>query len=173
MAKNSGSTRAKNSRTASESRTYANTDFSTMTVDELKGQVSMLQAMAKVDATSAMKNETMKNLLAANAELQKRTNASSTSKWDADYIRSKAKEIRHFKLPKPDDQETINIKGEDFRVTHDTASGGRHILDIIRISDGRSFGRNVYTNSGHYGYITTPTKGEVAKRIRYELSRFL
>ena len=76
MAKGSGSTRAINSRTAVASRTTsiksANTDFSKMTVSELKGQVSMLQAMSKVNSTPAMQNEIMKNLLAANGELQKR-----------------------------------------------------------------------------------------------------
>lgn len=131
MAKNSGSTRAKNSKTASESRTYAN------------------------------------------AELQKRANASSTSKWDAAYISSKAKEIKSFKLPKPDDFETINIKGKDYRVIHDKESGGRHIITIIRSSDGQSMGRDVYTNRGSYGYATTRTKGEVSKSIRNELLDFL
>ena len=127
MTRNSGSTRAKNSRTASESRT------------------------TKTTATSA----------------------AQTSKWDANYINSKAKEINSFKLPRQNDFEYINIKGENYRVRHQKTYDGRHIIDIIRRSNGSSMGRDVYTNSGSYGYAITRTKGEVAKGIRNELLNIL
>lgn len=56
---------------------------------------------------------------------------------------------------------------------HEKTYDGRHIVDIIRRSDGYSIGRDAYTNSGSYGYATTRTKGEVAKNIRKELLNIL
>lgn len=101
------------------------------------------------------------------------SSASASTKYNAEYISAKTKEIESFKLPKQNDFEYININGENYRVKHEKTRDGRHIVDIIRTSDGYSLGRDVFTNSGSYGMATTRTKSQVQKAIREELLRLL
>lgn len=99
--------------------------------------------------------------------------ANNNSKGNAEYISTKTKEIEGFKLPGQNDFKYININGENYRVRHNKTRDGRHIVDIIRTSDGYSLGRDVFTNSGSYGMATTRTKSQVQKAIREELLRLL
>lgn len=101
------------------------------------------------------------------------SSANNNSKGNAEYISTKTKEIEGFKLPGQNDFKYININGENYRVKHEKTRDGRHIVDIIRTSDGYSLGRDVFTNSGSYGMATTRTKSQVQKAIREELLRLL
>lgn len=101
------------------------------------------------------------------------SSASASTKYNAEYISAKTKEINSFKLPKQNDSERISINGEDYRVSHAKTGDGRHIVDIIRTSDGYSLGREVFTKSSSYGMATTRTKSQVQKAIRKELLRLL
>lgn len=113
--------------------------------------------------------------VSANNASASRTNSSANnnSKGNAEYISTKTKEIEGFKLPGQNDFKYININGENYRVKHEKTRDGRHIVDIIRTSDGYSLGRDVFTNSGSYGMVTTRTKSQVQKAIREELLRLL
>lgn len=104
-----------------------------------------------------------------------RTNnsASASTKYNAEYISAKTKEINSFKLPKQNDSEYIRIKDVEYRISHQSTYDKRHIVDIVRTSDGYSLGRDVFTNSGSYGMATTRTKSQVQKAIRKELLRLL
>ena len=94
-------------------------------------------------------------------------------KYNAEYISAKTKEINSFKLPKQNDSEYIRIKDVEYRISHQSTYDKRHIVDIIRTSDGYSLGRDVFTNSGSYGMATTRTKSQVQNAIREELLRLL
>lgn len=106
---------------------------------------------------------------ANNASASRTSNKAS----NAEYISTKTKEINSFKLPKQNDSERISINGEDYRVSHAKTGDGRHIIDIIRTSDGYSLGREVFTKSSSYGMATTKTKSQVQKAIQKELLRLL
>lgn len=110
---------------------------------------------------------------ANNASASRTSGTNNSSKGNAEYISTKTKEIEGFKLPRQNDFEYININGENYRVRHEKTMDGRHIVDIIRTSDGYSLGRDVFTNSGSYGMATTRTKSQVQKAIREELLRLL
>lgn len=99
--------------------------------------------------------------------------ASTSTKYNAEYISAKTKEINSFKLPKQNDSEYIRIKDVEYRISHQSTYDKRHIVDIVRTSDGYSLGRDVFTNSGSYGMATTRTKSQVQKAIREELLRLL
>lgn len=101
------------------------------------------------------------------------SSASASTKYNAEYISAKTKEINSFKLPKQNDSEYIRIKDVEYRISHQSTYDKRHIVDIVRISDGYSLGREVFTNSGSYGMATTRTKSQVQKAIRKELLRLL
>ena len=115
-----------------------------------------------------------KTISANNASVS-RTNssASASTKSNAAYISAKTKEINDFKLPGQNDFKYININGENYRIRDSKTSDGRHIVDIIRTSDGYSLGREVFTKSGSYGMATTQTKSQVQKTIRKELLKLL
>lgn len=110
-----------------------------------------------------------------NSASASRTNnsASASTKYNAEYISAKTKEINSFKLPKQNDSEYIRIKDVEYRISHQSTYDKRHIVDIVRTSDGYSLGRDVFTNSGSYGMATTRTKSQVQKTIREELLRLL
>lgn len=110
---------------------------------------------------------------ANNASASRTSSTNNSSKGNAEYISTKTKEIEGFKLPRQNDFEYININGENYRVRHEKTKDGRHIVDIIRTSDGYSLGRDVFTNSGSYGMAITRTKSQVQKAIRKELLRLL
>ena len=111
---------------------------------------------------------------ASNASASRTNNsASASSKYNAEYISAKTKEINSFKLPKQNDSEYIRIKDVEYRISHQSTYDKRHIVDIVRTSDGYSLGRDVFTNSGSYGMATTRTKSQVQKAIREELLRLL
>ena len=99
--------------------------------------------------------------------------ANNNSKGNAEYISTKTKEIEGFKLPGQNGFKYININGENYRIRDNKTSDGRHVVDIIRTSDGYSLGREVFTKSGSYGMATTKTKSQVQKAIREELLRLL
>lgn len=99
--------------------------------------------------------------------------ASANTKYNSEYISAKTKEINSFKLPKQNDSEYIRIKDVEYRISHQSTYDKRHIVDIVRTSDGYSLGRDVFTNSGSYGMATTRTKSQVQKAIRKELLRLL
>lgn len=99
--------------------------------------------------------------------------ASASTKYNAEYISAKTKEINSFKLPKQNDSEYIRINDVEYRISHQSTYDKRHIVDIVRTSDGYSLGRDVFTNSGSYGMATTRTKSQVQKAIREELLRLL
>lgn len=99
--------------------------------------------------------------------------ASASTKYNAEYISAKTKEINSFKLPKQNDSEYIRIKDVEYRISHQSTYDKRHIVDIVRTSDGYSLGREVFTNSGSYSMATTRTKSQVQKAIRKELLRLL
>lgn len=101
------------------------------------------------------------------------SSASMNTKYNAEYISTKTKEINSFKLPKANSYEDITIKGVEYRINHVPSYDGRHIIDFVRKSDGYSLGREVFTNSGSYGMATTYTKSQVQKAIREELLRLL
>lgn len=101
------------------------------------------------------------------------SSASASTKYNAEYISAKTKEINSFKLPKQNDSEYIRIKDIEYRISHQSTYDKRHIVDIVRTSDGYSLGREVFTNSGSYGMATTRTKSQVQKAIRKELLRLL
>lgn len=101
------------------------------------------------------------------------SSASANTKYNSEYISAKTKEINSFKLPKQNDSEYIRIKDVEYRISHQSTYDKRHIVDIIRTSDGYSLGRDVFTNSGSYGMATTRTKSQVQKAIRKELLRLL
>lgn len=101
------------------------------------------------------------------------SSASASTKYNAEYISAKTKEINSFKLPKQNDSEYIRIKDVEYRISHQSTYDKRHIVDIVRTSDGYSLGREVFTNSGSYGMATTRTKSQVQKAIRKELLRLL
>lgn len=111
----------------------------------------------------------------ANNASASRTNssASASTKYNAEYVSAKTKEINSFKLPKQNDSEYIRIKDVEYRISHQSTYDKRHIVDIVRTSDGYSLGREVFTNSGSYGMATTRTKSQVQKAIRKELLRLL
>lgn len=113
--------------------------------------------------------------VSANNASASRTNssASSSTKYNAEYVSAKTKEINSFKLPKQNDSEYIRIKDVEYRISHQSTYDKRHIVDIVRTSDGYSLGREVFTNSGSYGMATTRTKSQVQKAIRKELLRLL
>lgn len=102
-----------------------------------------------------------------------RTSSSTSAKYNAEYISAKTKEINSFKLPKQNDSEYIRIKDVEYRISHQSTYDKRHIVDIVRTSDGYSLGRDVFTNTGSYGMATTRTKSQVQKAIREELLRLL
>lgn len=122
-----------------------------------------------VSANSASASRTSSSASAS------RTNnsASASTKYNAEYISAKTKEINSFKLPKQNDSEYIRIKDVEYRISHQSTYDKRHIVDIVRTSDGYSLGRDVFTNSGSYGMATTRTKSQVQKAIRKELLRLL
>ena len=101
------------------------------------------------------------------------SSASASTKYNAEYISAKTKEINSFKLPKQNDSEYIRIKDIEYRISHQSTYDKRHIVDIVRTSDGYSLGREVFTNRGSYGMATTRTKSQVQKAIRKELLRSL
>lgn len=101
------------------------------------------------------------------------SSASASTKYNAEYVSAKTKEINGFKLPKQNDSEYIRIKDVEYRISHQSTYDKRHIVDIVRTSDGYSLGREVFTNSGSYGMATTRTKSQVQKAIRKELLRLL
>ena len=101
------------------------------------------------------------------------SSASASTKYNAEYISAKTKEINSFKLPKQNDSEYIRIKDVEYRISHQSTYDKRHIVDIVRTSDGYSLGRDVFTNTGSYGMATTRTKSEVQKAIQKELLRLL
>ena len=101
------------------------------------------------------------------------SSASASAKYNAEYVSAKTKEINSFKLPKQNDSEYIRIKDVEYRISHQSTYDKRHIVDIVRTSDGYSLGREVFTNSGSYGMATTRTKSQVQKAIRKELLRLL
>lgn len=101
------------------------------------------------------------------------SSASVSTKYNAEYISAKTKEINSFKLPKPNDAEYIRIKDVEYRIGHLRTYDKRHIVDIVRASDGYSLGHEVFTDSGSYGMATTRTKSQVQKAIRKELLRLL
>ena len=101
------------------------------------------------------------------------SSASASTKYNAEYISAKTKEINSFKLPKPNDAEYIRIKDVEYRIGHLRTYDKRHIVDIVRASDGYFLGREVFTDSGSYGMATTRTKSQVQKAIRKELLRLL
>lgn len=101
------------------------------------------------------------------------SSASASTKYNAEYISAKTKEINSFKLPKQNDSEYIRINDVEYRISHQSTYDKRHIVDIVRTSDGYSLGRDVFTNSGSYGMATTRTKSQVQKAIREELLRLL
>lgn len=111
----------------------------------------------------------------ANNASASRTNssASASTKYNAEYVSAKTKEINSFKLPKQNDSEYIRIKDVEYRISHQSTYDKRHIVDIVRTSDGYSLGRDVFTNTGSYGMATTRTKSQVQKAIREELLRLL
>lgn len=111
----------------------------------------------------------------ANKASASRTNssASASTKYSAEYVSAKTKEINGFKLPGQNDFKYININGENYRIRDSKTSDGRHVVDIIRTSDGYSLGREVFTKSGSYGMATTKTKSQVQKNIRKELLKLL
>lgn len=110
----------------------------------------------------------------SNASASRTNNsASASTKYNAEYISAKTKEINSFKLPKQNDSEYIRIKDVEYRISHQSTYDKRHIVDIVRTSDGYSLGRDVFTNSGSYGMATTRTKSQVQKAIREELLRLL
>ena len=100
-------------------------------------------------------------------------NASASTKYNAEYISAKTKEINSFKLPKANSYEDITIKGVEYRINHVPSYDGRHIIDVVRKSDGYSYGREVFTNSGSYGMATTYTKSQVQKAVRKGLLNLL
>ncbi len=111
---------------------------------------------------------------ANNASASRKNNsASASTKYNAEYISAKTKEINSFKLPKQNDSEYIRIKDVEYRISHQSTYDKRHIVDIVRTSDGYSLGRDVFTNSGSYGMAITRTKSQVQKAIREELLRLL
>lgn len=114
-------------------------------------------------------------MVSANSASASRTSssASASTKYNAEYISAKTKEINSFKLPKQNDSEYIRIKDVAYRISHQSTYDKRHIVDIVRTSDGYSFGREVFTNSGSYGMATTKTKSQVQKAIQKELLRLL
>ena len=124
-------------------------------------------------STRATNSRTASVSRAINGKSPNMPNTAKAVEYDADYISKKTKEINSFKIPKQNDFEYINIKGENYRVRHEKTYDGRHIIDIIRSSDGSSMGRDVYTNKGAYGYAITHTKGEVARSVRKELLSIL
>ena len=101
------------------------------------------------------------------------SSASASTKYNAEYISAKTKEINSFKLPKQNDSEYISINDVEYRISHQSTYDKRHIVDIVRTSDGYSLGRDVFTNTGSYGMATTRTKSQVQKAIREELLRLL
>lgn len=111
----------------------------------------------------------------ANNASASRTQSSTntTTAYNAEYVDQKTKEINNFKLPKQNDSEYIRIKDVEYRISHQSTYDKRHIVDIVRTSDGYSLGRDVFTNSGSYGMATTRTKSQVQKAIRKELLRLL
>lgn len=111
--------------------------------------------------------------VSANNASASRTSSSTSAKYNADYISAKTKEINSFKLPKQNDSEYIRIKDVEYRISHQSTYDKRHIVDIVRTSDGYSLGRDVFTNTGSYGMATTRTKSQVQKAIREELLRLL
>lgn len=110
--------------------------------------------------------------ISANNASASRTSSTSV-KYNAEYISAKTKEINSFKLPKQNDSEYIRIKDVEYRISHESTYDKRHIVDIIRTSDGYSLGREVFTNGGSYGMATTYTKSQVQKAVRKELLRLL
>lgn len=114
-------------------------------------------------------------IVSANNASASRTSssASASTKYNAEYVSAKTKEINSFKLPKQNDSEYIRIKDVEYRISHQSTYDKRHIVDIVRTSDGYSLGRDVFTNSGSYGMATTRTKSQVQKAIRKELLRLL
>lgn len=111
--------------------------------------------------------------VSANNASASRTSSSTNAKYNAEYISAKTKEINSFKLPKQNDSEYIRIKDVEYRISHQSTYDKRHIVDIVRTSDGYSLGRDVFTNTGSYGMATTRTKSQVQKAIREELLRLL
>ena len=101
------------------------------------------------------------------------SSASASTKYNAEYISAKTKEINSFKLPRQNDSEYIRIKDVEYRISHQSTYDKRHIVDIVRTSDGYSLGRDVFTNSGSYGMATTRTKSQVQKAVQKELLRLL
>ena len=115
-----------------------------------------------------------RTVIANNASASRTSSsASASTKYNAEYISAKTKEINSFKLPKPNDAEYIRIKDVEYRIGHLRTYDKRHIVDIVRASDGYSLGREVFTDSGSYGMATTRTKSQVQKAIRKELLRLL
>lgn len=114
-------------------------------------------------------------IVSANNASASRTSSSASmnTKYNAEYISTKTKEINSFKLPKANSYEDITIKGVEYRINHVPSYDGRHIIDFVRKSDGYSLGREVFTNSGSYGMATTFTKSQVQKALRKELLRLL
>lgn len=129
--------------------------------------------IAKVNEILNALTEEQKQLLKNASASRTNNSASASTKYNAEYISAKTKEINSFKLPKQNDSEYIRIKDVEYRISHQSTYEKRHIVDIVRTSDGYSLGRDVFTNSGSYGMATTRTKSQVQKAIRKELLRLL
>lgn len=101
-------------------------------------------------------------------------NASTTSfTQDENYVENKMKEIKAFKLPKAGEQVHISINNVEYRITHEEANGGRHIIDVRRTSDNYSLGHAVYTTGGSSGMASTLTKGQVTTSLKTEFKNLL
>lgn len=115
-----------------------------------------------------------KTVSASNASASRKSSSASVStNYNAEYISAKTKEINSFKLPGQNDFKYININGENYRIRDSKTSDGRHIVDIIRTSDGYSLVHEVFTKSGSYGMATTKTKSQVQKAVQKELLKLL
>lgn len=111
--------------------------------------------------------------VSANSASASRTYSAAKTTYNSEYVDSKTKEINSFKLPKQNSSESIRIKDVEYRINHSVTSDKRHIIDIIRTSDGYSLGREVYTSSQSYGMATTRSKSQVQKTVRKELLNLL
>ena len=101
------------------------------------------------------------------------SNASAKTKYSGEYISAKTKEIKSLKLPKQNDSVYVSIKDAEYRISHKVTYDKRHIIDIVRTSDGYSLGHDVFTSGGSYGMAITSTKSQVQKAVRKELLMLL
>ena len=121
-----------------------------------------LTNFAKKHTTIAKGGGSTRTVNANNAS-RTQSSTNTTTAYNAEYVDQKTKEINNFKLPNQNDSEYIHIKDVEYRISHQSTYDKRHIVDIVRTSDGYSLGRDVFTNSGSYGMATTRTKSQVQK----------